>query len=311
MPLRDQLYQEWYAELHAPEAVEGSAPLAVAYRRLRFAASLVCRAGVNEDLEPRDWHNRLAAFQPSLRPIIGLLAVPLLGGIAFSGLASAAGILLPASEDGEVTFASQPSALTLFHVGLSLLCLVVAVVATGMVGAWLGRTYSIGAPSVVGPVILGVGIVTATLLPAHSQISVVHLTVGILVWVLLTTALIGRLRRYPYPAWRRAIAATVGGAGIAYAAVTAVVLSTMIGMHVGLGHLELGYLAGSFPASLLHMMNIDMGPALGDLPAAVAVENAGLALSLPILMSTAFGLAYARRSTKSAPQTQNTPQEIA
>ncbi len=305
MPLRDQLYQEWYAELHAPEAVEGSAPLAVAYRRLRFAASLVCRAGVNEDLEPRDWHSRLAAFQPSLRPIIGLLAVPLLGGIAFSGLTFAAGVQLTEPEGGAMTFTSPPSALAGLHVGLSLLCLVVAVVATGMLGAWLGRTYPIGAPIIVGPMILGVGMVAATLMPAHSLISVAHLTVGISVWVVLTIALLGRLRRYPHPTWRRAIAATVGGAGIAYVAVTAVILTIMIGTHV-----ELGYLAESFPMSLLHIMNIDIRPSLGDTSTDVALENAGLALSLPILMSTAFGLDYALKSAKSAPQTQTTLQEI-
>jgi hypothetical protein len=50
--LRDRLYQEWYAEPHAVSTVSSSAPLVIAYRRLGFAASLVCRAGVDERISP-------------------------------------------------------------------------------------------------------------------------------------------------------------------------------------------------------------------------------------------------------------------
>ncbi|MGH3545806.1 MAG: hypothetical protein ACRDPW_07765 [Mycobacteriales bacterium] len=279
-PLRDRLYKEWYAELHEVSTISGSAPLVIAYRRIRFAASLVCRAGVDELIEPRSWHSLLAGFRPHIRPVATLLAAPVLGYLVLMGL-----LVIPRF------FTPTP------HASVRMLCLAASVVAAGWAGVVLGRAHSIAAPTVLVPVLLAVGMFGAIpLLTTYSLRSLVYVLVGTSVWALLAITVGQHLRR-PRPTWQTAVSATVAGAGIAYIAVTTAMLSSMVGLEV-----ERQQLAGWFPANLIMWINPD---AATFEYSSIAFELRVVANSLPLLLvlSTALGLAYAATSARSTPST--------
>ncbi|HEX3732457.1 MAG TPA: hypothetical protein VHU91_05980 [Mycobacteriales bacterium] len=279
--LRDELYAEWSAELHAIGSTsDGLGQLRYAYHRLRFAASLVCSAGVTDGYEPRTrWDQFLIAI-PALRQSLLLLTVPWLSVVGTEVLGDQTKQL---TKWLHLAIGTAPGD-QLLGQAMSGTCLVAALVATAFAGVALSRTVSVQLPAAVNILLLAAGTAALPILMEIDGTSLGEFAVGALTWPTLTVLFIRRLVRSRLRLWSRLAVAMLFGLVATYASVTLAAIPQMF---------TTGRPAASWQPAISLFDHRDLF--------VVGVPSTAVQLlSFAIPLCVAFGIAYALASSTSS-----------
>jgi hypothetical protein len=295
--LRDPLEREWAAELYAIRTEPGTGWWAGVVGQIAFTVSLA-RSWTPGGVDEADWRERLSFVGRGLRPAAVLAVAPFIGYLVAVTLRGTVGVsaMVFAGVVKDEMAVSVPVTLTVAACSILL-----TVAAAGVAGWWAAgwaplvssdsRWLRSCLAAGVVPVVLGAGqsVALAGLDPRWGVWSLVRAGFAVVVWTGLVVLLV-RWTDHSMAAGRRRLAwmvTVVGGAAVICASIAGVVASVALSVD------DLPRVPGVDPMLL------------------AASPGAGLAGGLPLVLPacTAFGLLYALRTIRPAPEA-TTSQEI-
>ena len=283
VPLREELYREWSAELLAISGPGSLATrLAYGYHRIRFATSLVCSAGVTDEYEPRTLWSRVNTALPMLKVAGLLLIAPWVGFVMyvtlrFTGIhvAEILAVLARLSHNAET-----PVRQTVIGLSAAAACVI-----AGLIGLSTSRRLS-ELPRALVALPLGAGTaVLPILVPGTTAADAAAAGLAVALGLVLSKRIRFEKR------WKRITAGASIGLAMGYLVATAIALPHMAAVNA-----DLRYAAAWVPAALLEGEWISLGLVSDGLPATSHL-NATLSIVIPLCFVFGF-ICMARHPSK-------------
>lgn len=281
--LRERLHAEWLAELCAIDGPErGVMRITYAYNRIRFAASLVCSPGVNDELESRGWREHWRSATPVMKSTGMLLVIPWLSYIGVAALLYSLSMTLEVLKESDFKHYETTGVM----VAIRAMGLLVGLAIAGFAGRAIGRRFPVPRASVYAPVLLGVGFTTVAPLALITGKTLLLFLIGVGTWLALVLALTRGLSRKSQNSWWQR-----GATGLACLAIGCLSFSVIAALDVTITGAEPSAVLWLFPVSILDLdwtlidafaLNASIGELLDTW--------SGLATAMPLC--AIFALAY-------------------